>query len=199
MGWLYMQSLKGHSGPRQYLDAQFTYERRDAISNVLRSALVGMRVYYAAVEQLRIAAGEREVGAVICLVRYSPRDREGYIFGYKDMCESMGPNACDCPKSILDLLTPTDSQLALQWRARCRDSIKARRIKAAKPNPRAGQVIVFDEPLAFADGRRFDQLEVVANPRSHRSVLFRAPGSSSLYRIPNIKNRTYRLLNPPPG
>ena len=29
MGWLYMKSLKGHSGPRQYLDAQFTWERSD--------------------------------------------------------------------------------------------------------------------------------------------------------------------------
>ena len=59
MGWLYMTSLKGHSGPRQYLDAQFTFERADVRSNVLRSALVGMRVYYAAVEQVRIATGAR--------------------------------------------------------------------------------------------------------------------------------------------
>ena len=84
MGWLYMQSLKGHSGPRQYLDAQFTFERPEATSKVLRSALVGMRVYYAAVEQIRIASGEREVWALICLVRYNPRDPEGYIFGYKE-------------------------------------------------------------------------------------------------------------------
>ena len=77
MGWLYMQSLKGHSGPRQYLDAQFTFERPEATSKVLRSALVGMRVYYAAVEQIRIATGEREVWALICLVRYNPRDPRG--------------------------------------------------------------------------------------------------------------------------
>ena len=37
MGWLYMTSLKGHSSPRQYLDAQFTYERVDVRSNVLPS------------------------------------------------------------------------------------------------------------------------------------------------------------------
>ena len=70
----------------------------------------------------------------------------------------------------------------------------ARRARAAKLKPRAGQMIVFDEPLAFSDGRSFERLEVVANPRSHRTVLFRAPGSSSLYRIPNIKSWTYRLL-----
>ncbi len=194
MGWLYMQSLKGHAGPRQYLDAQFTFERPEATSKVLRSALVGMRVYYAAVEQLRIATGEREVWAAICLVRYNPRDPEGYIFGYKDMSESMGPHECECPKSILDLLTPTDAQYARQWRARCLEAAAARRARAAKPSPRAGQVIVFDEPLAFSDGQSFERLEVVANPRSHRSVLFRAPGSSGLYSIPNIKSRTYRLI-----
>jgi hypothetical protein len=110
MGWLYMKSLKGHSGPRQYLDAQFTYERPDVTSKVLRSALVGMRVYYAAVEQIRIATGTREVWAAICLVRYNPRDSEGYIFGYKDMEKSMGPYECDRSAPILDLLTPTDAQ-----------------------------------------------------------------------------------------
>ena len=49
MGWLYMKSFKDHSGPRQYLDALFTWDRSDTTSKVLRSALVGMRVYYAAV------------------------------------------------------------------------------------------------------------------------------------------------------
>jgi hypothetical protein len=68
MGWLYMKSLKGHSGPRQYLDAQCTYEHPDATSKVLRSALVGMRVYYAAVELVRIATGQLNVWAAICLV-----------------------------------------------------------------------------------------------------------------------------------
>ena len=199
MGWLYMKSLKGHSGLRQYLDAQFTHERPDLISKVLRSALVGMRVYYAAVEQVRIANCQREVWAVICLVRYNPRDPEGYIFGYKDMEESMGPYECDCPEPILDLLTPTDGQYALQWRARCRENIAARHATAAKPSPRAGQVIVFDEPLCFADGRSFERLKVIANPRSHRTVLFRAPGSANLYRIPKIKSRTYRLVDPLPG
>ena len=199
MGWLYMKSLKGHSGPRQYLDAQFTWERSDRISKVLRSALVGMRVYYAAVEHILPATGAREVWAAVCLVRYNPRDREGYIFGYKDMSEAMGPYERDCPEPILDLLTPTDHEHARRWRADCRANAAARRARRAKPSPRAGQTIIFDEPLAFADGRSFDRLEVIANPRSHRTVLFRAPGSGNLYRIPNIKSRAYRLIDRSPG
>jgi len=197
MGWLYMQSLQGHSGPRQYLDAQFTYERPDHRSTVLKSALVGMRVYYAAVEHVRAEGGEREVFAVVCLVRYNPRDREGYVFGYKDMDEGMGPCKADCPEAILDLLTPTDRPYAVKWRARCRENAAKRRALAAKPTPRPGQTIVFDEPVAFADGRSFDRLEVVKNRRSHRTVLFRDPECSGLYRIPQVKRREYRLVGPP--
>jgi hypothetical protein len=199
MGWLYMKSLKGHSGPRQYLDAQFTWERADTISKVLRSALVGMRVYYAAVEHILPATGAREVWAAVCLIRYNPRDREGYIFGYKDMSEAMGPYERDCPKAILDLLTPTNHEHAQRWRDDCRANAAARRARHAKPTPRAGQTIIFDESLAFADGKSFDRLEVIANPHSHRTVLFRAPGSGNLYRIPNIKSRAYRLVDRSPG
>jgi hypothetical protein len=195
MGWLTMKSLNGHCGPRQYLDAQFTYECPEIISKVLRSALVGMRVYYAAVEQIRAVTGERSVWAAICLVRYNPRDPEGYIFGYKDMDESMGPCERDCPEPILDLLTPTDHEYARRWRADCRANAAARRARRAKPGPRAGQTIIFDEPLAFADGKSHDRLEVIANPHSHRTVLFRAPGASSVYRIPSIKSRAYRLVD----
>lgn len=176
MGWLYMKSLNGHSGPRQYLNAQLTWERLDTTSKVLRSALVGMRVYYAAVEHTLPATGAREVWAAVCLVRYNPRDREGYIFGYKDMSESMGPCERDCPEAILDLLTPTNREHAQRWRDDCRANAAARRERQAKPSPSAGQAIIFDEPLAFSDGRSFDRLEVVANPLSHRTVLFRAPG-----------------------
>ena len=84
MGWLYMKTLKGHAGPREYLDAQFTFERSDEVSKVLRSELVGDSVYYAAVEQTILETRAHEVFALICLA-YDPRDCEGYIFGYKDL------------------------------------------------------------------------------------------------------------------
>ena len=76
MGWLTMQSLGGFSGPRQYLDDQFMYQRDGLRSTVLRSALVNMRTYYAAVEHIH-PDRERAVFAAICLVHYNRRDREG--------------------------------------------------------------------------------------------------------------------------
>ncbi len=197
MGWLYMQSLGGHFGPRQYLDAQLTYATPEITSKVLRSALVSMRVYYAAVEHVHHATEKREVWAAVCLVRYNPRDREGYIFGYKDMDESMGPCEADCPEPILDLLTPSDRGYANEWRARCRENAAARRAISSKPSPRAGQTIVFDEPLALSDGRRLDRFEVIASPRSHRTMLFRALECGRIYRITNVKRRSYRLIDPP--
>ena len=126
MGWLYMKSLKGHAGPSHYLDDQLTYDRDDVRSRVLKSALVSKRVYYAAVEQIR-PGREREVFAVVCLVDYNPHASDGYIFGYKDMTENMGPYESDCPEPILDLLTPTDSAYAAAWRERCRANA-ARRV-----------------------------------------------------------------------
>jgi hypothetical protein len=42
--------------------------------------------------------------ALVCLVRWNPCDREGHVFGYKDMSEDMGPCDAECPERILSLL-----------------------------------------------------------------------------------------------
>lgn len=189
MGWLFMSSLKGHAGPREYLDAQFTLETEMAKTRVLRSALVSMRTYYAAVECIR-ADRPREVVAVVCLVKYNPRDREGYIFGYKGMDEGMGPCEAACPAAVLDLLTPTENEHALDWRARCRSALAKR---AAKPRLHNGLTIVFAQPIAFADGRTFERLVVVLDRRRPRTVRFRAPDSAALYRVSRLKTRDYHL------
>ena len=120
MGWLYRRTLDGYATPRTYLDAQFTYERKTYSNKVLRSALIQRRTYYAAVEHTVLDTGVREVWAIICLVDYKPRALDGYIFGFKDMDETMGPYETDCPEAILDLLTPTQSDNAAHWRQNCR-------------------------------------------------------------------------------
>jgi hypothetical protein len=189
MGWLFMSSLGRFRGPRASLDDQFTYACGTVRSTVLRSALVRMRTYYAAVEQ----SGPdmpRAVFAVVCLVRYNPRDAKGDVFGYKDMTEHMGPCESDCPAAILDLLTPTDADHALAWRARCRAAIAAR---ADRPRLRNGATIVFEEPIAFTDGSAHARLTVVIEPGRPRAVRFRPAGGGGLYRIANLHQRSYRL------
>jgi hypothetical protein len=190
MGWLYMQSLGGHSGPRQYLDAQFTYERPDQRVRVLRSSLVKMRTYYAAVEIVP-TDGPREVIAVVCLVRYNPRDTEGYVFGYKSMDETMGPCEAECPVAILDLLTPTTGDYAFAWRERCR-AATARR--AAVPKLRDGDLVVFTEPIRFTDGSEHRRMMMIVDKHQPRAMRLRPPDGGGLYRIGGLERLTFSVV-----
>ena len=50
----------------------------------------------------------------------------------------MGPCYYDCPKSILDLLSPTNNEYANNWRAKCREQI------AKKTNPNSLNKLPFN-------------------------------------------------------
>ena len=78
---------------------------------VLKSAMRG-RVFYGAYTSTN---HPEQVRGIVCLT--SLRDGD---FAYKDMDESTGPYYYDCPKNILDLLTPTENKWALAWREKCR-------------------------------------------------------------------------------
>ncbi|WP_196769057.1 DUF6927 domain-containing protein [Neomoorella thermoacetica] len=93
------------------------------------------------------ASGPKEVFAVVCLLSYRPKDY--FNFGYKDMSEDMGPYYYNCPERILKLLTPTENKLALEWREKCWERIRA---KKARPKLREGMIIQFVEPLQFSNG-----------------------------------------------
>jgi hypothetical protein len=194
MGWLYMQGLGGFDTPRAYLDNQFTYVRETHRLAVLASALVGLRTYYAAIERTE-TTGDCIVFGVVCLVNYNPRAVDGYTFGYKDMDETAGPHQSDCPAQILDLLTPTDHDYALQWRGRCRARLGERQLLAARPTPRPGQTVIFDPPLCLSNGRTVSRFEVVKHPQSG-PPLYRDAETRELVRIAKVKARSYRLINP---
>jgi hypothetical protein len=196
MGWLFMRSLGGHATPKAYLDDQFTYAREDRRSRVLASGLVAMRTYYAAVEHITVSTGAREVWALVCLVRYNRRDREGFVFGYKDMEESMGPCEDACPAKVLDLLTATDNAHALDWRSRCRARLAERAIQHAKPGPRPGDIVILAEPKLFRDGRRLSRFQAVRLPGRTRGVVFRS-AEGGLYRISGLKACDY-VIEPGP-
>ncbi|PZU06526.1 hypothetical protein [Sphingomonas sp.] len=193
MGWLFIRDMGAHATARAYLDAQFTYARDDHRLAVLASSMVGS-TYYAAAERIEAASG-REVFAIVCLTRTSTGARDGCTFGYKDMTEHMGPHESDCPARLLDLLTETQSDYALAWRARCRANLVQNRLRQAKPTPRPGQTIVFEEAMRFSDGRERTRFEVVANPKG-RVPLFRDPETRVLCRVPAFRKRGYRLINP---
>ena len=190
MGWLSMMTLGRFATPKAYLDDQFTYTSETNTSRVIASALCNMTVYYAAIERVSHETEERMVFAVVCLVRYNRNAKDGYIFAYKDMDETMGPCESQCPPTILDLLTPTEYPYALAWRGRCR----AHAQRKARPQPRAGDVVLFAEDLHFGDGfhgRRFRAEKL-------RSLLIlRSLDNGRLYRKPNLAKFDWMLIKAP--
>lgn len=103
---------------------------------VVKSTIKGS-VYYAAVKPLKKCIGKNEKGeyqytdiplseqkifGVVFLTSTDSKDY--YNFSYKDMDETVGPCYYDCPKSILDILSPTDSEYAIKWREKCYEQIE---------------------------------------------------------------------------
>lgn len=128
--WKYDRKGRGTVDRKAALDARFTWERKEPVESyghvypamkdtVLKSSMVGS-VYYAAVKRER-PGKEPMVWAAICLTQ--GRGRDGSLWGYKDMCESMDPFYYDCPAGVLALLTPTDNENANKWREECRKNI----------------------------------------------------------------------------
>lgn len=102
---------------------------------VLKSAMVGS-TYYAAVKKTIFKTGakpEKEsVFGVVMLTSVNNKDH--FNFSYKDMDESAGPGYYDCPKGILDVLTPTEYEWAKEWRERCYENIKKKKSPDALSN-----------------------------------------------------------------
>lgn len=118
MGWSYTTKPRGQS-VFQFFSDHWNREDKDGKGSfkVLDCAVKG-RTAYMACET--IIDGVRQVFAAVCLISYS---KNVYNFGYKDMDESMGPYDCHCPASILEQLTPTTNQYAVEWREKCKKNL----------------------------------------------------------------------------
>ena len=192
MGWLFMSSMGRFASPKDYLEDQFTYATETKTSRVLRSALVGMSTWYAACERIEKITGGREVFAIVCLVKYNPRSKDGHVFGYKSMTEHMGPCETSCPATILDLLTQSDDEHALDWRKRCRKAIEQSRRAVLHE----GDLIVFAQEVAFADGQKSRRFRVA---KRGRRTVFQIPGPNGdpehqLYQIRDWKTARWTVV-----
>lgn len=190
MGWTFTWAYDG-SGVRNFLDRQFTEDSEHGKWEILKSALVRMRTYYAACRWTDKKTGRVKTFAIVALVKYNPRDKEGLTLGWKEMSEDMGPCEAQCPLPILDLLDPPDEDgHAKDWRDRVR-VFHARR----KARPRPGEVVIFKEPLTFTDGasgRRF-RCECVGR----RARAWRNLETGGLYRISRIERRDFVVEGEP--
>ena len=98
----------------------------------------------------------------------------------------MGPCETDCPASILDLLTPTDKEYALDWRARCRANLERRARKLAD-----GDRIRLPEPMKFSDGNVLQEFIVA---KRGRRLILRDPQRGGHYRISRLMDRSWTMV-----
>ena len=150
-------------------DAYFMEGLNRGYYDVLKSSMVGS-VYYAAVKPLQryskdddgneiivdIPTNEQQVFGVVFLTSTDSKDY--FNFSYKEMDETVGPCYYDCPKGILDLLTPTDSEWANNWRAKCRERLEEKKNPNSLSKLPEGTIIQVTMPF---DTRFYKEGDVV--------------------------------------
>lgn len=192
MGWTSMPMPR--EGTTEWFKKTLTWKNPDGTTNTpLATAIVARAEAYAAVETVK-PDGTRYVWAAAFMLRYNPKDRDGYTFSYKDMDETVGPYIDRCPAKILDLLTPTEHEHANAWRQRCRDRIALR----AKNKFSNGDIIKLQHELNYGGYGAADTFKVkVQGSKVH----FVALDSETLEprfvcRITNWRDREFTKVDP---
>lgn len=130
MGWTFPYSTQTRADLVRYLRRP---ERFGEHLQLVRACVTGSRHWYLVRE---LATGQHWIG--LDLLQGGGRSGDGW--GYKDLDESVGPCAHDCPLAYLDAPhTPRDGWAA-QWRERVRAYHVARK---AKPTPAPGAWVRF--------------------------------------------------------
>lgn len=136
MGWTSYNKMYCHTKPNGTIDRKAECDGlfyNDSRYNVIKSAMVGS-VYYAAVR-------DNKTNDVIGWVVLTKTDKTDFY--YKEMDETCGPYDCKCPKSILNLLTPTDNEFANEWRERCRKYHESQKDPKLFKNMSEGQQVLW--------------------------------------------------------
>lgn len=172
MGWLTYHRPTGESD-REHLQREVCGDRHTILDGVTKGF-----TFYGAVR-------DDETDEVWALIVLQQRTHGYQNYGRKVMDETVGPYHYDCPDRILDLLTPTENEHALAWRAACRTRNAAR---AARPKVKAGDIVRFADRFSFGDGHEGDTFVFVSGST------FRATGSTNRYRIPRWRDRAFEKV-----
>lgn len=147
MGWTFTHRNHGECSNEDWFCREFGDGRQGGRGIVKVAGRLGTS--YAAYR-----TQEGEIIGVVILTQW--RRGTWYNFGYKDIEENMGPCEADCPQSILDLLTPTNSEWANEWRGKCRAKLAKPKLKLT-----AGDTVRFARPITFTGGETFTELVCV--------------------------------------
>lgn len=161
MGWTCTEKP---NNVKKYFDDMHTSNEYRKV-RVLKSALKNFREYYAAIEVTNEITGEVDVFCSVIKCDYYQEYGEPQI-SYKEMSDHAGPAISNCPKNILELLTPTDNDYANQWRDKCWSKINMQAALTAQLQH--GKKVQFSPAIEFTDGNVHDELYVWKHKRKVR-------------------------------
>lgn len=125
---------------------------------VLKSSMKGS-IYYAAVKKTKFSEPEKAtVFAAICMTSVKLKDH--FNFSYKDMDETCGPYYYDCPAGILELLSPTNNEYALNWRKKCIEKAEETRNPYSLGNLPVGSIVKFKAPFEMKQFKKGEEVTV---------------------------------------
>lgn len=177
MGWTSCPRVPGqndHAFVRQLI----TEMGLTIVAGAMRSSPSYSSTYYAAVHD-----GDESVFALVVLLDKSERGR----IAYKDLPESVGPWEDEAPEKVLNALSPTDNEYALEWRQRCRDNLNAASALRERVDALTEGVVIEVSPdLMTPDGQRVSRLRYLGwkNDRLLWAALT-ADGKRSPCRLPD--------------
>lgn len=182
MGWT--GSPLDHSRPITAQEAFAAEFSTEFCARVIATAKKGTSIYAA----VRTPDGKDVFGMVLYAETATSRwaGQRGRTLYTKGVDETQGPGDYDCPRRILDLLTDTDDERAIAWRAECR-------ARLSRPTPNHGDFVLFDEPFALTDGTVRD-LYVFRR----RSSFSSADGRGDI-RLARWRDRGHTILPAPQG
>ena len=167
MGWTSYHATyynkHGEIDRKRECDAYWLEGLNRGYFEVIKSSMVGA-TYYGAIRALKrrtknntvedIPENEQSVFGVVFLTKTDCRSY--YNFCYKDMDETMGPYAYDCPAGVLSTLTDTDNENAIEWRNKCRESLfskkEYRKNRSILTDLPVGSVIKFASQGSYCNG-----------------------------------------------
>lgn len=164
MGWTYTHAIN-------YTDTGMV-DRKAEIADlyterykIVKSVFVGSVCY--------VALKDTETGTIVADVVHTHTDNKDYFnFGYKAISETCGPCEDDCPASILNILSDTDDEDALDWRRRCRENIEKKKSPAALKNLAIGSTI------KCTIGKKEFTLQKMAPNRQFKRAWWYIPGEN---------------------
>lgn len=107
MGWINSDLL-----PNESLHDHFERQLFEYTNHTITQSATVENVFYAAVR----TKGTSRVWALVVLLRKSGRNKIRYL----DRMETDGPSEAKAPATVLNALSATTNEKALDWRERCR-------------------------------------------------------------------------------